>query len=539
MTISQTKLEREVLAAKNSLPLQANYKDFDNVPRPVHEPPKGGDIFSGKSTTNPNDMTVSKSSVSRTIPRKKFNFNTHSSIPAVSITEPPVSSTGPSRLKKRTLSASLATNKRPSKSKLGPEHATGDSRNKSRAASTGSLPIPRDLGLEDCDQELITTPAGASVKIRRPSETTPACCDGAATGTFESLLQRQRSPSSTPSFDSISSSDDFLGAFETPNADGKFFMDTPKSNKKNATPSNIDDAIQKYIETQLTQTRIEELREGSKGRLYINKNHQNLAGRVYKIGKTETPTNKRRGNQEVKCGDSLEECGFSDRVLILHSAEHLCHLQLQFFYQPYIHPAGSKCSIKHREYYEVKLETAKTIVDMWAAFCEHVPYDLDGILKPFWAHRLSSMEKFPTYQTHHDLDAQISRWRSFIHLSCLDRIWHDKSEAWCHLFRLKHDTYFWEWTAFLLALIGAVEGFLGQVFSLWFRIPIPLTFALVYFCYTLSPKLKTSFMGAALLTRIGMAPVSFWTSLASFRTASVELEKVASKPLLQEALIDI
>lgn len=483
-----------------SIHIHASAEEDGSIDRQATRP--GNDEESGVHHSHRGEETPA---ILHTASSKNPHANTHTIIPIVSITEPSVSHSGsPSSKKtavvgsadsndianpKRRRSGPLATNSNTRKGKFGLESRIEGFRNRvRRAVSTGSIPIPRDIDSDDGGRDSLATSKNASVNNRRPDlnchETDPA------TTTNDPLLQRQRSPSSTPSFDSIPPSNDLLNAFEIPIAGGNVFQDTPKSKKKVKTPSNIDDEIQEYIRRPLTSKRVEELRNGTKGRIYINKNHQNLPGQVYKIGKTGKSTHTRRGKQEIKCGDSLEECSFSDCVPIVHSAEHLSQLQLEFFNRPYAHPTGGKCSTKHKEYYEVEEGIAKAVVEVWAAFCEHIPYDRDGELKSFWADRLSSMEKFPTHQTHHDHDAQIRRWRSFVYLGFWDLVWHDFSEAQCHFFRLKHDTCFWKCISVVLVLVEAVEYLLGQIAPLLFRIGLPLGVACVYICYTLLPKVK-------------------------------------------------
>lgn len=478
---TKTEFDREALAGKRSRHLQSQslLKDPDNVPHSNHGPLK---------------LPV---------------VNRHQPNPDVVVTDPPISCSSYPISQKHPVGVStdgndIAVPKQgrsdtPStcntkKSSFGIEQTTGGLRNKFRAKSTCSLPISRDIRSHAGDLNSLAPPANATVINRRSSladlsyeEPIPAPT------TKEFVPPHQRSLSFASSSDSDLQSDDSVNGFKTPGAGVEVILDTPRSKKKSITPSNIDDKIHKYIETKLIGNKVKDFRKGTKGQIYINKNHQNQPGQVYKIGKTKMPTDERRKKQENKCGDSTEECDTSGHVLLYHSAEYLCHLQLQFFRRPYNHPPGSKCSQTHQEYFEVEEEIAKAVVGMWTAFCEHVPYNPDGELKTFWANRLSNMENFPMHQTHHDHAAQIRRWRSFVDLSFWDAIRHDISEASCYLFRLKHDMYFWEFTCLILVLIGAFDTlFLGQIGGLFTRIIAPLGLVFLYFFYTLPSRLKCS-----------------------------------------------
>ncbi|KAE9990018.1 hypothetical protein Vi05172_g12958 [Venturia inaequalis] len=132
--------------------------------------------------------------------------------------------------------------------------------------------------------------------------------DDASPDIYLPLIANDGQPcsSSSSSFVSASPSTRCPDASETPETDVKDSRGTPITGKKDVNPIKIDAEIRKCIEKPFTADGVQKLKKGIKGQIYLDKNHQNLPGRVYQIAVTEKPTNQRKSQHQSQCRNSFE-----------------------------------------------------------------------------------------------------------------------------------------------------------------------------------------------------------------------------------------
>ncbi|KAI0970351.1 hypothetical protein F4678DRAFT_137123 [Xylaria arbuscula] len=180
---------------------------------------------------------------------------------------------------------------------------------------------------------------------------------------------------------------------------------------------NIDDQVVRVLKKALTVTEMKE----TVGENYLfSVVPLNEPGRtIRKIGittETEWERLKKISNKckHFKIDQEVDPQGAS--ISLFKKVESLAHAHLADRRYEFACLCGQTKG--HREYFDVDMPPAQSVIQCWRAFCESKPYDANGKLRPFWDHRLKQRHKLRYWDGREtedlsELECRLLRWEAF------------------------------------------------------------------------------------------------------------------------------
>ncbi|KAI1821093.1 hypothetical protein F4861DRAFT_533221 [Xylaria intraflava] len=230
----------------------------------------------------------------------------------------------------------------------------------------------------------------------------------------------------------------------------------------------IDDKIVEILKKPLTKKQLDTDKTGN-NYLFEVVPTGDPGKTIVKIGHT-TGTEQRRLKQiGAQCGHfsiKQEEDPEGSPILLYHKAELLMQAELENF----LYRFSCTCRRAHREYFDLDKATAQEVIQRWRAFCESDPYDADGNLRPFWAHRLRRRKQLcgdmqDSLQDLSGEERRRARWRRFSSPTKFEKIYFDVSYTSARLWMRR-----WHAVAFAQALVIAVITFPSAISFAWFTL---------------------------------------------------------------------